>query len=222
MECKLPIAPEMNTNDFLDVVRARILKAMLEEQNLDIISIWNSVQDAMENNVFIGSFSDGNNPEYMWHEYAKDDGVCVWFEPDYTKLKLVVYSDYLAKADDLREKYGQMMLRIAKEGFDSIKDDLESSTKEIINLSHMSFYTKKPEFDKETEWRQLVSCSDPSRIKLDEDGYKFIVESIPGRIVKVESRLPEKEHGWLIAGIDSKIEVTQTKSTTPSDTIVFP
>ncbi len=212
MECKLPIAPEMNTNDFLDVVRARILKAMLEEQNLDIISIWNSVQDAMENNVFIGSFSDGNNPDYMWHEYAKDDGVCVWFEPDYTKLKLVVYSDYLAKADDLREKYGQMMLRIAKEGFDSIKDDLESSTKEIINLSHMSFYTKKPVFDKETEWRQLVSCSDPSRIKLDEEGYKFIVESIPGRIVKVESRLPEKEHNRLLVNINPEIDVAWCRS----------
>ncbi len=212
MECKLPIAPEMNTDDFLDIVRARILKAILEEQNLDIISIWNNVQDMMENNIFIGSFSDGKNPEYMWHKYAKDDGVCVWFEPDYTKLKLVVYSDYLAEADNLRNQYSQMMLRIAKDGFDSFKDDLESSTREIVSLSHMSFYTKKPEFDKETEWRQLVSCSEPSKIKLDEDGYKFIVEPIPGRIVKIESRLPEKEHNRLIAEINSNIKVTETKS----------
>ena len=198
MECRLPIAPEMSTDEFLDVVRARILNSMLEEQGLDILSIWNRVQDAMENNVFIGCFSDGKNPDYMWHKYAEDEGVCVWFEPDYSKLKVIVYSDYLAKADDLRGKYDKLMLRIAKEGFESFKGELESLTKEIINLSYMSFYTKMPDNDKDTEWRQLVTCSDPSRIKLDDDGLKFIVEPIPGRILRVESRLPKTEYGKLM------------------------
>ena len=207
MECRLPIAPEMNTDEFLDVVRARILKSMLEEQCLDMLSIWNRVQDAMENNVFIGCFSDGKNPDHMWQKYAKENGVCVWFEPDYSKLKVIVYSDYLAEADNLREKYDKMMLRIAKEGFDSFKDELESLTEEIINLSYMSFYTKRPDYDKETEWRQLTSCNDPSRIMLDEDGLKYIVEPIPGRIVRVESRLPKTERDQLMANIDSEMVI---------------
>ena len=207
MECKLPIAPEMKIDEFFDVIRARILKSMLEEKKIDILSIWNNVQNHMENSIFIGSFSDGSNPEHMWHKYAKDDGVCVWFEPDYSKLKIIVYSDYLAEADDLRQRYSDMMLRIAKEGFDSLKDDLESLTKEIINLSYMSFYTKRPDLDKETEWRQLVPCNDPSRIKLDEKGYKFIVESIPGRIIKIESRLPSSDYNLLKTKLDPAIEV---------------
>lgn len=44
-ECALPIAPEMNTDEFLDIVGAKVLKLILEEQNLDIKSIWNNVQD---------------------------------------------------------------------------------------------------------------------------------------------------------------------------------
>lgn len=207
MECVLPIAPEMKTSEFIDVVRARIVKSMLEEQGIDILSIWDRVQDSMEDNFFIGSFSDGSNPEYMWHKYANDDGVCVWFEPDYSKLKVIVYSDYLAEADKLREDYSEMMLRLAKEGFGTIKGDIESLTKEIIDLSYMSFYTKKPDFDKETEWRELVPCADPSRIRMDDEGHNYILEAIPGRIVRVESRLPKSEYERLMREKDPEIEV---------------
>ena len=45
MECVLPIAPEMKTSEFIDVVRARIVKSMLKEQGIDILSIWDRVQD---------------------------------------------------------------------------------------------------------------------------------------------------------------------------------
>ncbi len=207
MECKLPVAPEMKTDEFFEVIQARVLKSVLEEKNIDILSIWNKIQDDMENCFFIGSFSDGEKSEHMWHEYAKDDGVCVWFEPDYSKLKVIVYSDYLAEADDLRHRYTDMMLRIANDNYETLKDDLESLTKEIINLSYMSFYTKKPGFDKETEWRHLVLCNDPSRIELDKDGFKYIIESIPGRIVKIESRLSKSEFDLLKSKLNPDIEL---------------
>ena len=207
MECKLPIAPEMKVDEFMDVVRARIYKTILADNGLDINSTWVRVQDSLEKNFFVGCFSDGANHEHMWHEYAKDRGVCVWFEPDYSKLNVITYSDYLAEADALRVRYDQMMFRLAKEHFDDVKDDFINLMKEVIDLSYMSFYTKKPDFDKETEWRQIVSCIDESRIKLDENEKPFIIESIPGRIVCIESRLPKDLHEKMVRGLDPSIKV---------------
>ena len=54
----------------------------MKEKNLDLISIWNKIQDEIENNLFVGCFTDGTNSEHMWEGYADGDGVCVWFRPE--------------------------------------------------------------------------------------------------------------------------------------------
>jgi hypothetical protein len=203
----IPIAPESHTNDFFDVVRARIIKGMLEEHDIDIVSIWNKVQNIMERHYFIGCVSDGSFPDHMWHKYAMDDGACVWFEPDYAKLKKIIYEEYLAKADDLRKKYSELMIRIATSKYEEISKELESLTKELIDLSVASFYTKKPDNYEDTEWRQIVVCSSDADIIEDGDGNRFIINPIPGKIVKVESHMPDSENKKLIEKMNPSIEL---------------
>ena len=124
-------------------------------------------------------------------------------------MNRIVYSEYLAKADDLRESYYKMMFRLTKEEFSSLKDDLVSMMEEAIKLTYMSFYTKDPKYGKETEWRLVVPCNDTSRIKQNKDGSTHILNCIPGTIVTVESRLPEKEFDELMRDIDPRIEVVK-------------
>ena len=170
-ECTLPIDPESDIDGFFDVIQARIMKTILMEHHLDIGSVWDKVQDIMGNCYFVGCFSEGKNPEYMWNKYAPEGGICVWFRPDYSNLHKVIYSPFLARADDLRRRNRELMYRMAKEEYDTVQPEFESLVKEIIDLSILSFYTKKPANDKDDEWRILLPSVDDSEIKEDKDGY---------------------------------------------------
>ncbi len=81
-ECRLPIDPETSKEEFMDIIGAKILGEVLKEKNLDLISIWNRIQEETENGLFVGCFTDGTYSDHMWKEYAKGDGACVWFRPE--------------------------------------------------------------------------------------------------------------------------------------------
>jgi len=206
MECVIPISPEENFDDVFEVVQARILKGLLEEQHLDIKGIWDQHQQKMCDDYFIGCFSDGQYQDHLWEKYAHGDGICVWFEPDYSQIYRVNYTHYHAKADDLRHRYMELMKRLALENYEDVYPEMESITKELVNLSILSFYTKKPvnDNDLDSEWRMVVPApKDKREIRIDDDGFYFILQDIPGKIVKIESRLPDEKYEELLSEIRS-------------------
>lgn len=169
---------------------ARVVKSTLEEQGADLESIWDGTQNRLENDYFVGCFTDGENADHMWREYALGDGICIWFEPDYSKIHRIIYADYLAKADELRDEYRAILYRAATERYESFHQDFSEAVRESVNLSMLSCFTKKLPFVGEREWREVVlsSCGDSV---LPDGEFKFIIHSIPGKIVRVESRMPE-------------------------------
>ena len=170
---------------------------------MDLKSRWESLQDSLNDCFFIGCFSDGSNPEYMWKKYSHDNGVCVWFEPDYSVLRRIVYEDYLLESDHLRRKYNDLMYRLSVENYSVVEDDIKNAVEELVNLSIMSFYTKKPEFFKESEWRAVIPKSPGMIVRKDNDGFYFIIDNIPGKIVKIESRMPSSCNKKLESALDS-------------------
>ncbi len=142
-ECTIPIEPESCPQEQFASVMSRIVEAVLEERGMDIGSTWDKIQSLIERDYFVGCFTDGKSPDHMWREYARGDGVCIWFEPDYSKIHRILYQDYLASADELRVGYRQMFSRIGTEEQDSFWQDLGDLTRDVIDLAIMSFYTKK-------------------------------------------------------------------------------
>ena len=138
---------------------ARVVKSTLEEHGIGLESTWDEVQDQFEKDYYVGCFTDGENADYMWKEYVSGDGVCIWFVPDYSRVHRIVYDDYLADADDLRNKYRVILYRAAVEEYKSFHQDFSDVVRESVNLSIMSFFTKKPSYEKEREWREVVTPS---------------------------------------------------------------
>lgn len=227
MECTIPIAPEEKFDDVFEVVQARILKGILEEQHLDIKGIWDQHQKKMCESYFIGCFSDGQYQDHLWEKYAHGDGICVWFEPDYSQIYKVNYNHYHAKADDLRHRYTELMKRLALEDYEDVFPDLESITKELVNLSILSFYTKKPvnDNDLDSEWRMVVPAPrNKNEIKIDKHNHTYILHGVPGKIVKIESRMPNEFNKELLSKIHEsnnpelkKIEIVIERGVAPSD-----
>ena len=206
MECTLPILPESRYDDLLATIQANIIREIMEEQNLDIGYVYSRFQDRIQDNCFIGCFSDGSNPEYMWTKYADSNGICIWFEPDDPYLVRITYAEYLEKASDLRRRYQDLMYRIATDRDESVFKDLDDLTREFIDLSIMSFYTKGPDYMDEAEWRIIVPCNDKNLIMTDEES-RYIIRPIPGRIIKIESRMPQEKNEMLMEGLDPGIGV---------------
>ena len=71
----------------------------------------------------------------------------------------------------------------------------------------MSYYTKKPNFYEESEWRMIIWPDSNVKPSVDDKGYNYIMSKIPGKIVRVESRLPIEKHDELSSKIDQSIEL---------------
>lgn|GEM_PF-3680356 len=100
----------------------------------------------------------------------------------------------------------ELMKRLALENYEDVYPEMESITKELVNLSILSFYTKKPvnDNDLDSEWRMVVPApKDKREIRIDDDGFYFILQDIPGKIVKIESRLPDEKYEELLSEIRS-------------------
>ena len=207
-ECTLPISSEMDVDQQFDRINARIIHETFRDEKLDVHSVWDKVQDVLEKTYYIGCFTDGKYPEKMWHDYANDDGVCVQFVPDYTDLHRVVYADYLAEAGHLRKHFMDMMIRLSKERYQDLIQDLEDLVRKNIELSIMSFFTKKPQYDEETEWRILVPSDTDNNTKcFDKNGKTFIIHRIPGTIIGVESRMPAECNRDLEKRLDPSVKL---------------
>jgi len=99
--------------------------------------------------------------------------------------------------------------RLAKEPFDSVINYIDNYLASVIDVSIMSCYTKNQHYRDEHEFRMLIHKDNcPFDILKDEkNDTEYINASIPGRIVKIVSRMSEENNTALKTLADQNIEI---------------
>lgn len=176
-----------------DKVQMKIIKDFSILEGVDFKGIMDGVDATIDDKLFIGCFTTHEDSDYMWHEYAGDDGVCITVDTRGLALCEVLYRDKIANYDILKERFNELMILLSIKKYDSIKSDIELLLSEIICLSLLTFYRKdnNEKYPKEGEWRVLVPYREGIEV-LQRKDKNYILQSIPEKFLTVRSKMPKE------------------------------
>ena len=84
---------------------------------------------------------------------------------------------------------------MAKDPYELVSSDFSDFVGRMIDLSILSCYSKDSQFRPEAEWRHIIHRHDVvGPIHYDkEHSCEYILESVPGRIVQIITRMKKSE-----------------------------
>ena len=209
-ECNFVGIANSETMDQLDRMEARVMKNYLEKEKIDFVSLAGRVDCKIQNDCFIGSYTENIDSDYMWHEYAHDDGACIELETTGLKLYKVVYQDYLEQYNLISEEYRGLMQLLATRDYTDLKPQLKSFFERMITLSLLCFYRKDEggDYPREGEWREIITRRDGLILKrTSDDKWDFALINPPGQFITVVSRMPDDYNNELKKSCDKKINI---------------
>ena len=183
-----------------DSIEADILIDSLKEEGLSFDILFSKINSVVENDFFIGCYTDNTDPEYMWQEYAQDDGICIELETTGLRIYKVLYKDYLEQYRVLIDQYRKLMVEISLKQFEDLKSQLKEMIEKIMVLTFLCFYRKNEtgNYPKEGEWREIIPRTENLVIKKTPDGkWDYALVSPPGKFVKINSRMSDEDNEML-------------------------
>ena len=213
-ECNMLSIIDSEKMDQMERMEARVMNNYLENEKIDFVSLINRVDRKIQYDCFIGSYTEIIDSDYMWQEYAHDDGACIELETTGLKLYKVVYQDYLEQYNLISGEYRKLMKLMAERDYDDLKPQLRVFFERLITLSLLCFYRKdeKENYPKEGEWREIIFRRDDLTVRKTKDGkWDFAIVSPPGKILRVVSRMPEIQNAELEKISNNTIEIIRDK-----------